>query len=191
MAIAVTAKKPAKTVCYGLMRFNEPLRLIRMKEDRVRKTDFPTNFLRSAIAAPAPAESRSDTFVNLIPREGCWVGVCGSGRARASVDDRPGVLAAQRGGESAGHESVHDLHLLDVARRCHDLDERTVERQCALDLCEVDGARLAQQLCLPAAWAFWISGVNAIHIFHDREAGRTERVGDQKRSRVSPVNRYA
>jgi hypothetical protein len=46
----------------------------------------------------------------------------------ASVNNRPDVLAAQRGGEAARHESVHDLHAVDVARGRHDLQERAVER---------------------------------------------------------------
>ena len=52
-----------------------------------------------------------------------------SGRARAGVDDRPDMLATQRGGEPARHESVHDLHVCEMARRCHHFHERTVERQ--------------------------------------------------------------
>src|SRR5262249_54207824 len=65
-----------------------------------------------------------------------------SGRAGASVNNRPDVLAAQRGGEAARHESVHNLHAVDVARGRHDLQERAVERQCALELRELGGARL-------------------------------------------------
>ena len=45
-----------------------------------------------------------------------------SGRARTSVDDRPDMLAAQRGGEPAGDEPVDDLHALDVARGRHHLE---------------------------------------------------------------------
>ena len=44
-----------------------------------------------------------------------------------SMNDRPDVLAAQRGGEAAGHESVHHLHAVYVARGRHDLQERAVE----------------------------------------------------------------
>ena len=39
----------------------------------------------------------------------------GSGRVRAGLDDRSDVLAAQRRGQPARNEPVHDLHMLDVA----------------------------------------------------------------------------
>jgi hypothetical protein len=55
-----------------------------------------------------------------------------SGRTRAGADDRPDVLAAQRRGEAARREPVHDLYALEVARGRHDLEERAVERQRAL-----------------------------------------------------------
>lgn len=69
-----------------------------------------------------------------------------SGRARAGVDDRPDMLATQRGGDPARHEPVHDLHALEVARGRHDLEERAVERQRGLVFREVGGARLADEL---------------------------------------------
>jgi hypothetical protein len=112
-----------------------------------------------------------------------------SGRVRAGPDDRPDMLATQRGGEPSRHEPVHDLHALDVARVCHDLDERTVDRQRALELCKVGSARLAEQLRLLSAGAFGVGGIHPIDVLHDREAGRSERVGEQKRARVGPVRR--
>src|SRR6516162_4835393 len=57
-----------------------------------------------------------------------------SGRARASIYDRPDVLATQRRSEPAGNESVHDLHALDVPRARHDLEERGTEWQRAREL---------------------------------------------------------
>lgn len=45
----------------------------------------------------------------------------GSDRARPSPDDRSNMSAAQGGCQPAWHESVHELHALDVARRRHDL----------------------------------------------------------------------
>lgn len=51
------------------------------------------------------------------------------------MNDRPNVLATQRRGESAWHEPVYDLHALDVAGSCHDLEKRTVKGQRALELC--------------------------------------------------------
>jgi hypothetical protein len=63
---------------------------------------------------------------------------------RAGVNDRPDVLAAQRGSEPARHESVHDLHAFDVARGRHDLEQRAVERQRALELRKIGAACLAE-----------------------------------------------
>ena len=74
-----------------------------------------------------------------------------SDRARPRADDCSDMRAAQRGGQPARHESVHELHALDVARGRHDLQQRTVERQRALVLCEVGSTRLAKQLRLLAA----------------------------------------
>ena len=44
--------------------------------------------------------------------------------SRAGVNDRSDMLAAQRGGEAARHESVHDLHAVDMARGRHDFQQR-------------------------------------------------------------------
>jgi hypothetical protein len=55
-------------------------------------------------------------------------------RAGTSSDDRPDVFSTQRSGEPAPHEPVHELHAFKVAHGCHDLDERAVERQRALEL---------------------------------------------------------
>jgi hypothetical protein len=54
------------------------------------------------------------------------------------------------GGEPAGNESVPDLHALDVARVRHDIEERTIQWQRALELRKFGGARLLEQLCLLA-----------------------------------------
>jgi hypothetical protein len=97
------------------------------------------------------------------------------------------MLATQRGGEPARHESVHNLYALDVARGCHDLKERSVERERALELCEVGNARLREKLRLLPTRTLGVSSVHPIDVFHDREAGRSERVGEQKRTRVSAV----
>jgi hypothetical protein len=105
----------------------------------------------------------------------------------ARVNNRPDVLATERGGEAARHESVHDLHVLDVARGRHDLQERAVERQRALMLRELSGAGLTEQLRLFSVGSLGIGGVHPIDVLHDREAGRAERIGEQKRSCVGPV----
>ncbi len=114
-----------------------------------------------------------------------------SGRPGAGANDRTDVLAAQRSGEPAGHESVHDLHALDMARGRHDLEQRAIERQRALVLCELVGAALAEQLRLLAVGPVGIGGVHPIHVLDDREARRSECIGDQKRAGVGPVNRDA
>ena len=110
---------------------------------------------------------------------------------RTSADDCSDMRAAQRGGQPARHESVHELHALDVARGRHDLQERAVERQRALVLFEVGGARLGKQLRLLPAGALRIGVIHPINVLHDREAGRPERVGEQKRTCVGPVRRDA
>ena len=83
------------------------------------------------------------------------------------------------------------MHAVDVARGGHDLQERAVERKRALELRELSGARLAEQLCLLSVGSLGIGGVHPIHVLHDREAGRSERVGEQKRACVGPVSRDA
>ena len=100
------------------------------------------------------------------------------------MNDRSDVLAAERGGKAARHESVDDLHAVDVARGRHDLQECAVERQRALMLRELGGARLAEQLRLFSVGSLGIGGVHPIHVLHDREAGCSERVGEQKRAGV-------
>jgi len=69
-----------------------------------------------------------------------------------------------------------------VARGGHDLEKRAVERQRAFELRELGGARLAQQLCLLSLGSLGIGAVHPIHVLDDREAGRSERVGEQKRA---------
>ena len=54
------------------------------------------------------------------------------------------MFAAQRSGQPAWNESVHELHALEMARGRHDFDERAIERQRSLLLCKVGGARLAK-----------------------------------------------
>jgi hypothetical protein len=78
-----------------------------------------------------------------------------------------------------------------VARGRHDLEERAVERQRALELRELGGARLAEQLRLLSVGSLRIGGVHPIDVLHDREAGHSERVGEQKRSCIGPVRRDA
>jgi hypothetical protein len=74
-----------------------------------------------------------------------------SGCPRASVNDRPDVLATQRCGESAWDEPVYDLHTLEVASNRHDLEKRTVYRERALELRKISDVRLAQKLRLLSA----------------------------------------
>ena len=72
----------------------------------------------------------------------------GSGRARACVNDRTHVLSTQCRSEPAGNEAVHELHALYVPRVRHDIEERTIERQRALEFCELGDARFSKQLRL-------------------------------------------
>ena len=116
--------------------------------------------------------------------------VC-SGRARACANDRSDVLATQRRRESSGDESVHDLYALDVPRICHELDQRTIKWQRALELGEFGDACLAEQLCLFPVSTMGVTGVNPIHVLHDCEPGSSQRVGEQKCAGVSPMERDA
>ena len=110
----------------------------------------------------------------------------GSDRLRAGLDDRPDMRAAQRSGQAAWNETIHDLHPLDVARIRHDLDERTVERQRSLVLREVGGACLAKQLrLLPVRALRWDRSPSTSSTMVRPAA---ERVGEQKRARVSTVS---
>jgi hypothetical protein len=117
--------------------------------------------------------------------------IVGSGRARAGVNDRSDVLASQRRGEAAGNEPVHDLYARNVPRVRHDLEERAIERQCALQFGKFGGARLPEQLRLFPIGTIGISGVHAVHVLDDREAGGSQRVGEQKCAGVGPVERDA
>ena len=112
-----------------------------------------------------------------------------SGRARPCVDDRPNMLATQRGGEPAQHESVHDLHTLDVSRCCHYIEERTIERQRAFVRCEVGDGGLPEELRLLPTRTFGAVVYTPSTSSTIVKPGRSERVGDQKRTRVSPVIR--
>ena len=111
-----------------------------------------------------------------------------SGRSRAGVNDRPNVLATQRRGEPAWHEPVYDLHALEMVGSCHDLEKRTVERQRAPELCKIDDVGLAQKLRLLSARVLGVGGVHSVHVLHDREASRAQRVRQQECTRVSPVD---
>jgi hypothetical protein len=55
----------------------------------------------------------------------------------------------------------------------------------------VGDARLTEQLRLLPVGPLGIGGVHPIHVLRDREAGRSERVGEQKRASVGPVRRDA
>ena len=103
------------------------------------------------------------------------------------MNDRPDVLAAERSGEAARHQSVHDLNVVDMTRGRHDFQKRAVERQRALVLRELGGAGLAEQLRFFSIGSLGIGGVHPIHVLHDRQPSRSERVGEQKRSGVGPV----
>src|SRR5262249_35677522 len=56
---------------------------------------------------------------------------------------------------------------------------------------ELGGARFAEQLRLLPVGSLGIGGVDPIHVLDDREASRSERVGDQKRAGVGAVRRDA
>jgi hypothetical protein len=64
---------------------------------------------------------RENTDTNLIAHGASQPRRARSGRARPSADDGSDMRTAQRGGQPAWHESIHELHALDVARRRHDL----------------------------------------------------------------------
>ena len=110
---------------------------------------------------------------------------------RAGADDRPDVFAPQCGGESTRDKPVDELHTLEVARGRHDVEKRAVDGQRALLLGEVGGTRLTDQLCALAAGVIGVGVVDSIHVFDDRETGCTQRIGDEERTHVSPVNRDA
>ena len=60
------------------------------------------------------------------------------------------------------------------------------------ELCELGGAVVSRSnLRLLSVGSLGIGGVHPVHVLHDREAGRSERVGEQKRARVGPVGRDA
>ena len=109
-------------------------------------------------------------------------------RPCTGVNDRPDMLATQRGGEPAWHKPVDDLHALDVTGGRHDLEKRSVKRQRALELCNIRDGRLAQKLRLLSAGALGVSGVHAVHVLHDREASGAQRVRQQECARVGPVD---
>ena len=107
------------------------------------------------------------------------------------MNDGPDVLATQRRSELARNEAVHELNALDVPRVAHDLKERAIEWQRALQLRKFGGARLTEQLRLFPIGTLGISGVHPVHVLHDREARSSQRIGEQKCAGVGPVKRDA
>ena len=63
-------------------------------------------------------------------------------------DDRPYMFAAKRRGEPSRGQTIHDLHMLQMTRGRHHLQQRAIEWQCALDFPEIVDARLADQFSL-------------------------------------------
>ena len=108
---------------------------------------------------------------------------------RAGTDNGADMLSTQSRCEPARHESVDNLHTLNVARVRHDFQERTVKRQCAWLFREFGITHLANQLRILSIGAIGIGAVHAIHILHDRETSCPKRIRDQERTRVRPVNR--
>jgi hypothetical protein len=114
-----------------------------------------------------------------------------SARRRPGSDDCPYVRAAQRRGQPASNETIHELHALEMARGRHDFGKRTIERQSPLALCEVRGAHLAKQLRLLPVGTLWVGVIHPINVLDDREARRSKRVSEQKSARVSAVRGQA
>ena len=106
---------------------------------------------------------------------------------RTGMNDRANMFATQGGGKPSRHKPIHNLHALDVAGRRHDLEESPIDRQRALELCQIGDARLAKQFCLLSIGAIGVRTIHTIDVLHDREAGRAQRVGEQKRAGISPV----
>ncbi len=71
----------------------------------------------------------------------------------------------------------------------HDFEERAVERQRSLMLCEIGRARLAQHFRLLSVRTLRIGIVHAIDVLDDGEPRRAERVGEQKGAGVGAVRR--
>lgn len=71
------------------------------------------------------------------------------------MNDCPNVFATQRYGESPSYKTIDDLHALKVAGSLHDVEQRTVKRQRALQHCESSEVSLAQQLRLFTARRKW------------------------------------
>jgi hypothetical protein len=78
-----------------------------------------------------------------------------------------------------------------VSRVRHDLEECTVERQRTLKFLKLGGARLAEELRPLPVGSMGISGVHPVHVLHDRKAGSSQRVSEQKCAGVCPVERDA
>lgn len=53
------------------------------------------------------------------------------------ADDGADVFTAQRGSQAARHAPVHNLHVPELMRGGHDLQECAVHRQRALTRCEI------------------------------------------------------
>ena len=110
---------------------------------------------------------------------------------RAGANDCPDVLTTQRGGQPAWHQSIDNLHALNMACSRHDLNERTVKRQRTGMFFKLFGAGLSNELRLRRGGPVGVDGVYAIDILHDGEASGAQRIGQQKRPGVGSVVRNA
>jgi len=102
-------------------------------------------------------------FMNVAPSEHAQQ----SRRTRAGVDDGPDIFAAERRGQPAGYESVHDLHALDVPRVGHDIEECRVDLQRASARCELGRGRFADELRRGSAVTMWIGVTHTVDVLHD------------------------
>jgi len=112
-----------------------------------------------------------------------WTGAC--------ADNGPDMFTAQRGGKPARHESVHDLHALEVARGRHDFEECAVDRQSARLHYEIGGARFANESSRRSVGSIWIGVIYTVDVLHDREPSGSKCVGDKKCTRVRAMGRDA
>jgi hypothetical protein len=81
---------------------------------------------------------------------------------RARADNGPDMFTAQRRGEPAWYQSVHDLHALQVARGRHDFEQCTVDWQRARPCREVGDARFANELRRRSAGSMWVGVVDTV-----------------------------
>jgi hypothetical protein len=101
------------------------------------------------------------------------------------------MFSAQRRGKPAWNESVHNLHALEVARGCHDVEECAVDRQGARAPREVGGARFANESSPRSRDRVRIGIVHAVDILHDGESSGSKCIRDEKGTRVCPMGRDA